>query len=127
MRPFTRDGRLAGGYRRERARPQDSVSRDDLCDGQVYEVVRPFATQIAKGQSRQLPTDARQAEVERLQPVFWAGGSSVGPLPTPGLLAVAPPATPLIARRPGAATATQLPVDPVSPLVITGGCDTRRT
>ena len=35
VRPFSRDGRLAGGYRREQARPQDSDFRDDLRDGQV--------------------------------------------------------------------------------------------
>ena len=35
MRPFGRDGRLAGDYRRERARPQGSDSRDDLRDGQI--------------------------------------------------------------------------------------------
>jgi len=45
--------------------------------------------------------DIRQAEVKRLQPVLGAGANRVRRLPTPCSLAVAPPVTPLIARRTG--------------------------
>ena len=90
-----------------------------------FEAGRPIATAIAKGCNRQ-PTTFDRRKSNGCSPSFWPAAPLSG---VPNSLLAGSGATSHVPDRPtfSAVTASQLPVDPVSPRPIAGGLSTHQT